>query len=87
MGELPPKGEDQRIQVLKQPVGVVVSITPWNFPAAMTTRKLLRLSLRMHVIVKPPKETPLTAAKIMECAEEAGIPKGVVNMVVTPNEA
>ena len=85
---IPAKGEDQRIQVLKQPVGVVAAITPWNFPAAMITRKLApALAAGCTFIVKPPKETPLTAAKIMECAEEAGIPKGVVNMVVTPNEA
>ncbi|MFG6147680.1 NAD-dependent succinate-semialdehyde dehydrogenase [Halobacillus sp. B23F22_1] len=85
---IPSKGPGQRIQVLKQPVGVVAAITPWNFPAAMITRKLApALAAGCTFIVKPPKETPLTAAKLMECAEEAGIPKGVVNMVVTPNEA
>ncbi|UOQ44271.1 NAD-dependent succinate-semialdehyde dehydrogenase [Halobacillus salinarum] len=85
---IPSKGEGQRIQVIKQPVGVVAAITPWNFPAAMITRKLApALAAGCTFIVKPPKETPLTAAKIMECAEEAGIPRGVVNMVLTPNEA
>ncbi|UOQ95710.1 NAD-dependent succinate-semialdehyde dehydrogenase [Halobacillus shinanisalinarum] len=85
---IPSKGAGQRIQVIKQPVGVVAAITPWNFPAAMITRKLApALAAGCTFIVKPPKETPLTAAKLMECAEEAGIPSGVVNMVVTPNEA
>ncbi|WP_101842604.1 NAD-dependent succinate-semialdehyde dehydrogenase [Halobacillus sp. Marseille-P3879] len=84
---IPSKGPGQRIQVLKQPVGVVAAITPWNFPAAMITRKLApALAAGCTFIVKPPKETPLTAAKLLECAQEAGIPQGVVNMTVAPNE-
>ncbi|WP_304413574.1 NAD-dependent succinate-semialdehyde dehydrogenase [Halobacillus sp. BBL2006] len=84
---IPSKSADQRIQVLKQPVGVVAAITPWNFPAAMITRKLApALAAGCTFIVKPPRETPFTAALFMECAEEAGIPKGVVNMVLTPDE-
>ncbi|ARI76277.1 NAD-dependent succinate-semialdehyde dehydrogenase [Halobacillus mangrovi] len=84
---IPSKSAEQRIQVIKQPVGVVAAITPWNFPAAMITRKLApALAAGCTFIVKPPKETPLTAALFMECAEEAGIPKGVVNMVLTPDE-
>ncbi|MFC0525184.1 NAD-dependent succinate-semialdehyde dehydrogenase [Pontibacillus salicampi] len=85
---VPSKGADHRIQVMKQPVGVVAAITPWNFPAAMITRKLApALAAGCTFIVKPPKETPLTAAKLMECAREAGIPAGVINMVITPDEA
>ncbi|MFC7319836.1 NAD-dependent succinate-semialdehyde dehydrogenase [Halobacillus campisalis] len=84
---IPSKGADQRIQVIKQPVGVVAAITPWNFPAAMITRKLApALAAGCTFIVKPPKETPLTAAKLMECAADAGIPPGVVNMVVTQDK-
>ncbi|WP_082233007.1 NAD-dependent succinate-semialdehyde dehydrogenase [Halobacillus massiliensis] len=84
---IPSKGPNQRIQVLKQPVGVVAAITPWNFPAAMITRKLApALAAGCTFIVKPPKETPLTAVKIMECAEEAGIPRGVLNLVACKNK-
>ncbi|UOQ44266.1 NAD-dependent succinate-semialdehyde dehydrogenase [Halobacillus salinarum] len=84
---IPSKSNGQRIQVLKQPLGVVAAITPWNFPAAMITRKMApALAAGCTFIVKPPKETPLTAAKLMECADEAGLPSGVVNMVVTPDE-
>ncbi|MCA1021099.1 NAD-dependent succinate-semialdehyde dehydrogenase [Halobacillus litoralis] len=84
---VPSKGADQRIQVWKQPVGVVAAITPWNFPAAMITRKLApALAAGCTFIVKPPKETPLTAVLLMECAEAAGIPKGVIQMVLTDDE-
>lgn len=84
---IPSKSIDQRIQVLKQPVGVVAAITPWNFPAAMITRKLApALAAGCTFIVKPPKETPLTAAKLAECAIEAGIPQGVINVVLTEDE-
>ncbi|GGH86175.1 succinate-semialdehyde dehydrogenase/glutarate-semialdehyde dehydrogenase [Pullulanibacillus pueri] len=79
---VPGKREDHRIQVIKQPVGVVAAITPWNFPAAMITRKLApALASGCTFIVKPPEQTPLTALKLMEYAEQAGIPKGVVNVV------
>lgn len=84
---IPGKARDQRIRVLKQPVGVVAAITPWNFPAAMITRKMApALAAGCTFLVKPPKETPLTAIKLMEYCEEAGIPKGVVNLVLAPDE-
>ncbi|MFC4619636.1 NAD-dependent succinate-semialdehyde dehydrogenase [Camelliibacillus cellulosilyticus] len=74
--------ETHRIKVIKQPVGVVAAITPWNFPAAMITRKLApALAAGCTFIVKPPEQTPLTALKLAELAEKAGIPKGVVNVV------
>ncbi|MFC7391841.1 NAD-dependent succinate-semialdehyde dehydrogenase [Scopulibacillus cellulosilyticus] len=79
---VPGKNENHRIKVLKQPVGVVAAITPWNFPAAMITRKLApALAAGCTFIVKPPKQTPLTALKLAEYCEQAGIPKGVVNVV------
>lgn len=84
---IPGKTPDQRIQVIKQPVGVVAAITPWNFPAAMITRKMgPALAAGCTFVVKPPKETPLTSIKIMEYMEESGFPKGVVNHVVSPDE-
>jgi succinate-semialdehyde dehydrogenase / glutarate-semialdehyde dehydrogenase len=79
---VPGKNESHRIKVIKQPVGVVGAITPWNFPAAMITRKLApALAAGCTFIVKPPEQTPLTALKLAELAEQAGIPKGVINVV------
>lgn len=79
---IPGKRENHRIKVIKQPVGIVAAITPWNFPAAMITRKLgPALAAGCTFIVKPPEETPLTCMKLAELAEEAGIPKGVINVV------
>lgn len=84
---IPGKAKNQRITVIKQPVGVVAAITPWNFPAAMITRKMApALAAGCTFIVKPPLETPLTAIKLIEYCEEAGIPKGVVNNVTSPDE-
>lgn len=71
-----------RIYTLKQPVGVVGLITPWNFPAAMITRKIgPALAAGCTVVAKSPGETPFTAAAIAELGERAGIPKGVVNFI------
>ncbi|MEN1759000.1 NAD-dependent succinate-semialdehyde dehydrogenase [Anoxynatronum sibiricum] len=79
---IPPSSENKRIMVLRQPVGVVAAITPWNFPASMITRKIApALAAGCPVILKPASQTPLTAAAIVELAHEAGIPKGVVNLV------
>ncbi|MGG1571839.1 NAD-dependent succinate-semialdehyde dehydrogenase [Fictibacillus sp. NRS-1165] len=83
---IPASHENKRMQVIKQPVGVVAAITPWNFPAAMITRKLgPALAAGCTFIVKPPKETPLTAIKLVELCEEAGFPKGVVNLLTGPS--
>lgn len=72
----------QRIIVTKQPVGVVAAITPWNFPASMITRKVApALAAGCTVVIKPSSETPFTAIKLVELAEEAGIPAGVINIV------
>ncbi|SFB39176.1 succinate-semialdehyde dehydrogenase / glutarate-semialdehyde dehydrogenase [Lentibacillus halodurans] len=72
----------KRLQVWKKPVGVVAAITPWNFPAAMLTRKMgPALASGCTIIMKPSSESPLTAVKLMELCEKAGFPKGVVNLV------
>lgn len=72
----------KRIVVLKQPIGVVGAITPWNFPTAMITRKCApALAAGCTVVIKPASQTPLSALALAELAERAGIPKGVVNIV------
>ena len=72
-----------RIIVHHPPVGVVVILTPWNFPAAMITRKLApALAAGNGVVIKPPTETPLTALRIAELLTEAGVPGGLVNVTV-----
>ncbi|WP_245954964.1 NAD-dependent succinate-semialdehyde dehydrogenase [Paenibacillus flagellatus] len=83
---VPASAPNKRILVLKQPVGIVAAITPWNFPAAMITRKVgPAIAAGCTVVVKPSEFTPLTAYKLAELAHEAGIPAGVIN-VVTGNE-
>jgi len=72
----------KRIVVLKQPIGVVASITPWNFPAAMITRKCApALAAGCPVVIKPASQTPLSALALAELADRAGFPKGVVNII------
>jgi succinate-semialdehyde dehydrogenase/glutarate-semialdehyde dehydrogenase len=74
---------DKKIIVTKQPVGVSLLITPWNFPAAMATRKIgPALAAGCTVILKPAGETPLTAMAIVEILERAGVPAGVVNLIL-----
>jgi succinate-semialdehyde dehydrogenase/glutarate-semialdehyde dehydrogenase len=74
---------DKRIIVTKQPIGVSLLITPWNFPAAMATRKIgPALAAGCTVILKPAGETPLTALAIIEILERAGVPAGVVNFIL-----
>ncbi len=73
---------DARVVVIKQPIGVVAAITPWNFPAAMITRKVgPALAVGCTIVVKPASETPLTALALAELAHQAGIPKGVLNVI------
>jgi succinate-semialdehyde dehydrogenase/glutarate-semialdehyde dehydrogenase len=75
---------NNKIIVHHPPVGVVIIVTPWNFPAAMITRKLApALAAGNAVVIKPPRETPLTALRIGELLGEAGVPDGVVNVVPT----
>ncbi len=79
---IPGHQRDKRIIVLKQPVGVVAAITPWNFPAAMVTRKIApALAAGCVTIVKPAAQTPFTALAIAALGEEAGIPPGCINVV------
>jgi succinate-semialdehyde dehydrogenase / glutarate-semialdehyde dehydrogenase len=73
---------DSRILVLKQPIGVVAAITPWNFPAAMITRKVApALAVGCTAVVKPAPETPLTALALGELGLRAGLPTGVLNLI------
>jgi succinate-semialdehyde dehydrogenase / glutarate-semialdehyde dehydrogenase len=79
---IPGHQADKRIMVLRQPVGVVAAITPWNFPAAMITRKAgPALAAGCTMVVKPATQTPYSALALAELAERAGIPKGVFNVV------
>jgi succinate-semialdehyde dehydrogenase / glutarate-semialdehyde dehydrogenase len=74
---------DRRLLVLKQPIGVTAAITPWNFPAAMLTRKLgPALAVGCTMVCKPAEQTPLTAMAVIELGARAGIPAGVLNLVV-----
>lgn len=78
---LSPAG-DKRIVVDRAPIGVSLLITPWNFPAAMATRKLApALAAGCTTILKPARETPLTAAYVVDVLRRVGVPKGVVNLV------
>ena len=80
---IPTPSNDRRIIVIKQPIGVVASITPWNFPIAMITRKCApALAAGCPVVIKPASETPLSALAIAELADQAGIPHGILNVVV-----
>jgi succinate-semialdehyde dehydrogenase/glutarate-semialdehyde dehydrogenase len=82
-----PSGANRMI-VHHPPVGVVVIVTPWNFPAAMITRKLApALAAGNGVVIKPPSETPLTALRVIELLTEAGVPGGLVNVTVAEDPA
>ncbi|KAH0876258.1 hypothetical protein HID58_073620 [Brassica napus] len=80
---IPPNSSDRRLLVLKQPIGVVGAITPWNFPLAMITRKVgPALASGCTVVVKPSELTPLTALAAAELALQAGVPPGALNVVM-----
>ena len=79
---IPAARADQRIIVIKQPVGVVAAITPWNFPNAMITRKVgAALAAGCTIVVKPAPATPLSALALAKLGERAGLPAGVLNIV------
>jgi len=79
---IPSHGVDKRIVVLKQPIGVTVAITPWNFPSAMLTRKAgPALAAGCTMVLKPASQTPYSALALCELAERAGVPKGVLSCV------
>ncbi|MEI3609484.1 NAD-dependent succinate-semialdehyde dehydrogenase [Pseudogracilibacillus sp. SO10305] len=79
---IPASASDKRLMVIRQPVGVVGAITPWNFPIAMITRKIApALAAGCTVVLKPASATPLTAIEVFKAFHEAGLPKGVVNLL------
>ncbi|ROO86560.1 succinate-semialdehyde dehydrogenase/glutarate-semialdehyde dehydrogenase [Actinocorallia herbida] len=81
---IPSARADQRLTVLRQPVGVVAAITPWNYPISMITRKVgPALAAGCTVVLKPAEQTPLCAVAVFEILAEAGLPAGVVNLVTT----
>ena len=85
---LPSHRADARILVLRQPIGVVAAITPWNFPAAMITRKVApALAAGCTVVIKPALETPLTALALAELAHRAGFTAGAINVITGDAEA
>jgi succinate-semialdehyde dehydrogenase/glutarate-semialdehyde dehydrogenase len=85
---IPSTQPGRRIVVLKQPIGVVAAITPWNFPNAMITRKCgPALAAGCPIVIKPPAETPLSALALAALAERAGLPKGVFNIVTTKHSS
>ena len=80
---IPTYAADRRILVMKEPVGVCAAITPWNFPAAMITHKAgPALAAGCTMVIKPASDTPLSALAMGVLAIEAGIPAGVINIVV-----
>jgi len=83
---VPASSSSKRITVHKQPIGVVGAITPWNFPMSMIVRKLApALAAGCTVILKPSKEAPLSAVELFKIFDQAGLPKGVVNLVIGPS--
>jgi succinate-semialdehyde dehydrogenase/glutarate-semialdehyde dehydrogenase len=85
---IPNSAPGSRILAIKQPVGVVAAITPWNFPNAMITRKVApALAAGCTVVIKPAEQTPLSALALAELAEEAGFPPGVLNVITTNHPA
>jgi len=81
---IPSPDPSKRISVIKQPIGVVVAITPWNFPNAMITRKIApALAAGCTVLVKPAEDTPLSALALAVLAQQAGMPAGVLNILTT----
>lgn len=85
---IPAPSADKRVICIKQPVGVVAAITPWNFPNAMIARKAApALAAGCSIVIKPASETPLSALAMAELAHRAGVPPGVVNVVVGASSA
>lgn len=85
---IPPHIANYRLLVQKQPIGVTAAITPWNFPSAMITRKVApALAAGCTSIIKPATQTPYSAIALVKLAEEAGVPKGVINLVMGDTNA
>ncbi|PID21311.1 succinate-semialdehyde dehydrogenase (NADP(+)) [Sporosarcina sp. P3] len=84
---MPISAKNKRAHVIKQPVGVVAAITPWNFPLSMGARKLgPALAVGCTVVLKPSSEAPLSSLELFKIFDEAGLPKGVVNLVIGKSE-
>lgn len=85
---IPSARSDQRFLVLRQPIGVVAAITPWNYPVSMLTRKIgPALAAGCTVVLKAAQQTPMCAVAVYRILEEAGVPTGVVNLLTTHNAA
>ncbi len=85
---IPSPSANKRMLTIKQPIGVVAAITPWNFPIAMITRKIApALAAGCTVVVKPAEDTPLCALALAQLAKEAGLPDGVLNVLPTTQAA
>lgn len=83
---IPSSNNSKRLKTIKQPIGVVAAITPWNFPTAMITRKVApAMAAGCTVVLKPAEDTPLSALALAQLALEAGLPKGVLNILPTTN--
>lgn len=84
---IPQQQHGKRMTAVKEPVGVVAAITPWNFPLAMIARKIApALAAGCTIVAKPAEDTPLTALALVALAEEAGVPPGVINLITTSRE-
>ena len=82
---IPPANVAKRYYAIKHPVGVVGTITPWNFPAALPSRKIApALAAGCTVVSRPADQTPLTLIQMFECLADAGLPPGVANLVIGP---
>ena len=80
---IPPANVAKRYYAIKHPVGVVGTITPWNFPAALPSRKIApALAAGCTVVSRPADQTPLTLIQMFECLADAGLPPGVANLVI-----
>jgi succinate-semialdehyde dehydrogenase/glutarate-semialdehyde dehydrogenase len=85
---IPSSRPEQRLSVLRQPVGVVAGITPWNYPVSMITRKVApALAAGCTIVLKPAEQTPLCAAAVFDILAEVGLPPGVANLVTTSRPA
>lgn len=85
---IPTPSTTKRLMTIKQPIGVVAAITPWNFPIAMVTRKLApALAAGCTVVLKPAEDTPLCSLALAYLAKEAGLPSGVLNVITTTNSS
>ncbi len=80
---IPPSDPNKHLMLLREPIGVAAAITPWNFPMSMIARKIApAIAAGCTIIIKPAPDTPLSAIRMFECFHEAGLPKGVANLLI-----